>query len=167
MSLLSSYLDKRQALVYNTAKALVLRPVRALSILICHSLTTSLLHLLLSVALRFGLSPSSSKSTQHAFQSTGCRKGGIDSIPWHNQIEPPHAVSKQKHKDDIDPGPVQYIPHELCQAFGFQVVARTFEGAIWVVRRAGKTVKIEFDYESRSREKSVACKRKRAAKGEP
>jgi len=136
------------------------------SSLVCNSLAASLLHLLLSIALCLRFCPSSRHPSKHPSQAACRRDHGENSVAWNNQVQPPRAVSQDDDEDQVDPCPVEHIPHELRQALGFEVVACSAERTIGIVTRTRETVEIELNNQSGSGEESVSSEGKRSAEGE-
>lgn len=90
-------------------------------------LAAPLVHLCLPLTLhasvRSSLSARSRHSAQHPPQSAGRAHRRVDRIPRHNEIQPPRPVTEHSNGEQIDPRPIQDIPHKLGQAFRVEVLS--------------------------------------------
>lgn len=121
-------------------------------------LCTPFLHFLLSFALCPRGRPfpfSASSASQHAFHSTHCRRDEIYGISWYDDIQPPGFITKEYHKDKIDPCPVDQIPHKLCESSRLEILASLSQRAVCIVDWAAEAVQVELENECRSTEKKV------------
>jgi hypothetical protein len=82
------------------------------SALICHSLT-SFVYFLLSVALGVWFGSGTCHPIHHSFKTTYSCDNGEDGVAGDNKIEPPCPVAENCDENDVDPGPVENIPHEF------------------------------------------------------
>lgn len=113
---------------------------------ICHLLSTPLLHLRLSLALRPRLwhPRCISKPLPRSHKR---RVRQPNRIHGHHNPQPPCPVSKHSSQQHAPVRPVRHIPHVLCQPFRFQIFAAAFHGAIGVVSWTAKSLKLELDEE--------------------
>lgn len=126
---------------------------------VLHFLPTSLLQLSLPLTLPALCSCRLGRATGHhashsSFESTVGGPCAPDAVQRNDSVNPPPVVSDQRDKGNGTPRPIEYIPHELGQSFGVEVLASSLQLSI-DIGGTSDALEPEFDDECRSIEQKV------------